>query len=126
MLLSNDIHRLRGGWRTTAAICAIAGIALAGCGLSNGPGQLMVDPGMFDAYHCNDLVRQWGTLNNREQELRQNMSRASQGGGGTVIGTFAYGTEYQAVLTQKKMLQRDAAEKNCELVHNFQSDQTIR
>jgi hypothetical protein len=126
MPLSNDIHRLRGGWRSAAVICVIAATALSGCGLSNGPGQLMVDPGMFDEYRCNDLVTQWNALNSREQELRDNMNRASQGGGGTVIGTVAYGPEYQTVLTKKKMLQQDAAAKNCELVHNFQSDQTLR
>jgi hypothetical protein len=126
MPLSNDIHGLRGGWRFAAAICVVAGVALAGCGLSNSLGQLMVDPGMFDEYRCNDLITRWDALNIREQELRANMSRASQGGGGTVIGTVAYGPEYQTVLSQKKMLQQDAAAKNCELVHNFQSDQTIR
>jgi hypothetical protein len=125
MPLSNDMHTPRRGW-PSAVICAIAGIALSGCGLSDGPGQLIVAPGMFDAFHCNDLVKQWDTLNKREQDLRANMSRASQGGGGTVIGTVAYGPDYQAVQTQKKMVQQQAAEKNCELVHNFQSDQTIR
>jgi hypothetical protein len=109
-----------------AAICTIGGMALSGCGLSNGPGQLIVAPGTYTPYRCNDLLKQWVLLNTREQQLRDNMNRASQGGGGTVIGALAYGTDYQAVLTQKKMVQQDAAEKNCELVHNFQSDQTIR
>jgi hypothetical protein len=109
-----------------AAICAIAAIALSGCGSSNGPGQLLVAPGTYDAYHCKDLVQQWDQLNKRETELQANMSRASQGGGGTVIGAMAYGTDYQTVLTQKKMVQQQAAVKNCELVKSFQSDQTVR
>jgi hypothetical protein len=109
-----------------AAICAIAAIVLSGCGSTNGPGQLLVAPGTYDAYHCKDLVQQWDQLNKRETELQANMSRASQGGGGTVIGAMAYGTDYQTVLTQKKMVQQQAAAKNCELVKSFQSDQTVR
>jgi len=106
--------------------CAVVGVALAGCGLSNGPGSLIVDPGPFKAYHCNDLLARWNVLLNREKDLRNLMSKASEGGGGTVIGTLAYGTDYRAVLTEKKIVQQEAAEKNCELVHTFQSDQTIR
>jgi hypothetical protein len=124
--MSSDAVKSRAGQQLAAAICMIGGMALSGCGLSNGLGQLVVAPGTFDAYHCNDLVNQWNTLNKREQDLRGYMSRASQGGGGTVIGTMAYGTDYQTVLTQKKMVQQQATAKNCELVHNFQSDQTIR
>jgi hypothetical protein len=124
--MTNDAVKSRAGRLFAAAICVIGGMALSGCGLSNGPGQLIVAPGTYTPYRCNDLLKQWVLLNTREQQLRDNMNRASQGGGGTVIGALAYGTDYQTVLTQKKMVQQDAAEKNCELVHNFQSDQTIR
>ena len=97
--MSSDAVKSRAGRQLAAAICVIAGMALSGCGLSDGPGQLMVAPGAFDAYHCNDLVNLWNSLNKRELDLRGYMSRASQGGGGTVIGTRAYGTDYQTVLT---------------------------
>jgi hypothetical protein len=124
--MSNEAVKSRSGRLFATAFYVIAGMALSGCGLSDGPSQLIVAPGAYDAYHCNDLVNQWKTLNTREQELSANMTRASQGGGGTVIGAIAYGPDYQTVLAQKKMVQQQAAAKNCELVHNFQSDQTIR
>jgi hypothetical protein len=108
------------------AIYVLTSIALSGCGAGNGPGQLLVAPGTYDAYHCKDLTQVWDQLNKRETELRANMDRASQGTGGTVIGAAAYGTDYQVVLTQKKMVQQEAAAKNCELVKSFQSDQTVR
>jgi len=119
-------HRRLAGLSSALLSCAFVGVALAGCGLSNGPGSLIVDPGPFKAYHCNDLLARWNVLLNREKDLRNLMSKASEGGGGTVIGTLAYGTDYQTVLTEKKIVQQEAAEKNCELVHTFQSDQTIR
>jgi hypothetical protein len=111
---------------SVAVRCLFFGIALTGCGLNSDPGSVLVDSGTYLPYHCSDLIDQWGKLLKREQELRQLMGRASQGGGGTVIGALSYGTEYQTVETQKKLLQREAAVKNCELVHDFQSDQTIR
>jgi hypothetical protein len=104
---------------------AAIGVAAAGC-MSNGPGSLFVDPGHYDSYHCNDLQTRWQYLNKREIELRNLMDKASTGPGGTVIGAVAYGTDYQSVLTEKKLVQQQAAEKNCELERKFQSDQSIR
>ena len=109
-----------------AAVCVVAAIALTACSSSDGVGQLLVDPSQYDVYHCKDLVAQWDQLNKREAELRANMDRASQTAGGKVIGAVAYGPDYQTLLTQKKMVQRQAAEKRCELVQTYQSDQTVR
>jgi hypothetical protein len=112
---------LGAGLGAAAAICAV----LAGCGLSNSAGSLLVEPGAYDAYNCKDLITEWGTLNKREEQLRNLMSKASQGGG-TVIGSLTYGPDYQTVLSKKKLVQQAAVEKNCELVATFRSDQSIR
>ena len=108
---------------------AIAAVALAGCGFADGPGTLIVDPGRYSVYHCNDLTARSKSLLAREQELRNLMDKASEGSGGTVIGALAYRSDYEAVKTEQKLVQRTAAEKKCDLVapaSNFQSDQTIR
>src|ERR1700686_838206 len=106
-------------------LCAAA-MALAGCGGGNGPGSWMVDPGRYEAYHCNDLVTRWKTLTDRERELRALMDKASQSGTGAVIGAVAYRTDYESILTEEKLVQREASDKNCELTKTFQSDQSIR
>lgn len=98
--------------------------ALAGCG--NGAGSLLIDPGRYSAYHCNDLAARWKVLVAREKELRDLMDRADQGGGGAVIGSLAYRTDYESVRSEEILLQRTAAEKNCNPVTQYQSDQTIR
>jgi hypothetical protein len=108
------------------AAAAVAGMALAGCGLGNGPGSFLVDPGRYEAYHCNDLVTRWKQLTDREKELRALMDKASQSGTGAVIGAVAYRTDYEGVLTEEKLVQREASEKKCELTTTFQSDQLIR
>lgn len=110
------------------AIWVSAAAALAGCGsASNGLGQfILVDPSQYDVYHCKDLSDTWIALNKREAELRAQIDRDNQTAGGKVVGAVAYGSDYQTVLTQKKMVQQKAAEKKCELTQTFQSDQTVR
>ncbi len=104
----------------------VSACALAGCGLENGPGSILVDPGHYSVFHSNDLATQMKTLSAKEKELRALMDKASEGGGGTVIGALADRPDYEAVLTQERLVQREAAEKKCEIAPNFQSDQTIR
>ena len=106
--------------------CVFAGLALAGCGMSDGYGSLVVDPARYAAYHCTDLVAQQATLQKREQELRNLIDKASEGSGGGAIAAMAYRPEYESVLSQQKLLQRTAAEKNCELVQTYRSDQSVR
>jgi hypothetical protein len=116
-----------------AAILLLAATTLAGCG-SDGVGALMVDPARFEGYNCKDLTGQWNDLIKREKELRDLINRADEGGGsGEVIGALTYRSDYQTVLERKKVLQRTAAEKKCQMPPTpaatapaFTSDQTIR
>lgn len=108
------------------ALILMLGAVLAGCGAGDGAGALLVDPGRYSAYHCNDLVARAKVLAAREKELRALMERADQGGGGAVIGSLAYRPDFDAVLGEEKLLQRAAAEKNCNPTQQFQSDQVIR
>ena len=111
----------RGCWLLAGVVAA----ALAGC--TNGAGSLLVDPGHYSAYHCNDLAAQWKVLVAREKELRDLMDRADQGGGGgAVIGSLAYRSDYESVRSDEQLVQREAAEKNCNSTTQFQSDQAIR
>jgi hypothetical protein len=118
------------------ALCAWAGallgfgvIALAGgCGMSDGAGALFVDPGRYSFYHCDDLATRWKTLMARENELRGLMEKAGESPAGSVVGSLAYRSDYDSVLAEEKLLQRNAAEKKCSFASptQFQSDQTIR
>ena len=101
-------------------------LALSGCSMSNGAGSLLVDPGRYSAYHCNDLAARWKVLVAREKELRGLMAKAAEGAGGAVIGSLAYRTDYDSVISEEKLLQRAAADKNCSFSTQFQSDQMIR
>ncbi len=54
------------------------------------------------------------------------MDKASEGGGGTIIGSLAYRTDYDAALSEERLLLRTAAENNCGFNPSLQSDQIIR
>ncbi len=120
-------RRARMLWRRAivAMQLGLIGLVLAGCG-PNGPGSFLVDPGRYSAYHCNELAARWKALIARENELRGLMDKASESGGGAVIGSLAYRSEYETVLTEEKLLQRAAADKNCGFTPDYQSDHTIR
>jgi hypothetical protein len=100
--------------------------ALGDCSLEDGAGSILVDPGHYSAYHCNELATRWKALVTRENELRGLMEKAGEGSGGAVIGSLAYRSDYESVLTEEKLVQRTAAEKNCNFTPDYQSDHTIR
>jgi hypothetical protein len=117
-------------WRAThcGAALAVAAVVLAACGLPEGAGTLLVDPGRYSAYHCNDLADQWKILVAREKELRGLMDKADAGGNsnaGALVGSVAYRPEYEAVMSNEKLLQNAAKDKNCPFITEFQSDHTL-
>jgi hypothetical protein len=112
--------------RFYAAVLGVVAVALAGCGSNGDPGALLIDPGRYSAYHCDELATHWKALVAREHELHALMEKADEGAGGAVIGSMAYRADYESVLSEERLLQRTAADKNCGFTPVFQSDQTIR
>jgi hypothetical protein len=88
--------------------------ALAACTTNDG-GQLLIDPGRYDVYKCDDLAKRWKTVSAREKDLRELMARAGESGGGAVVGSLTYRADYEAVLSDERLLQHTAAAKNCGL-----------
>jgi hypothetical protein len=62
----------------------------------------------------------------REDELRGLIEKANESTAGAVIGSVAYRSDYEAVLTEEKMVQRTAADKKCSFMADYQSDHIIR
>jgi len=125
MKVHGNIDRPRRG-PLAPALLSLTAVALAGCGIGDGAGAMLVDPGHYSAYHCNELAARWKVLVARENELRGLMDKASEGAGGNLIGTLAYRGDYDSVVTEEKLVQRAAADKNCGFTPDYQSDHTIR
>lgn len=89
---------------------------------------MMVDPGHYSSYHCKELADRSKVLAQRQKELQNLIAKANESGGGAVIGTLAYRPEYESVLTEEKLVQREAVEKKCDfsVAPAYTSDQTIR
>jgi hypothetical protein len=110
------------------ALLGFGALALvSGCGMSDGAGMLFVDPGQYLYYRCDKLAEEQKELVKREKELRQLMERADESTGGAVVGSIAYRSDNETVLAKEKLLQRQAAEKQCSFVSpaQSQSDQAI-
>jgi hypothetical protein len=76
-------------------------ILLAGCSTS---GSLLVDPGHYSVYHCDAMPEKLKGIQKRQQELSNLMARASEGGGGVLIGTMAYRADYESAIGEEKVL----------------------
>jgi predicted small secreted protein len=106
-------HRL--GAAAIAPLCVLVAGLLAGCSTSDGVGSFIVDPGRYSVYHCDGLAARLKALLVREQELANLMDRASEGGGGVLIGNLSYRADYENAVGEEKLLRRTAAEKKCDL-----------
>ena len=109
-----------------AAVLVLAASALAGCTTSDTLDSMLVDPSRYEGYNCKDLGNQLQALNKREKNLRNLIDRADESTAGVVIGAFAYRTDYETVIADKKLLQRTMVEKKCQLAPSLTSDQVIR
>ena len=111
------------------AALALLAMALAGAaaGCSTSVDTYLIDPGHYSAYHCDQLVDRLKELQKREADLRNLMDKASEGGGGTVIGGMSYRANYEKAQGEEKVLRRTAVDKKCALEPPaFESDQVIR
>ncbi len=101
------------GYRWVLANAVLVALLLAGCSTND---SWLVDPGRYSAYHCDALPGHLGAIQERRKELSNLMARASEGGGGGVIGTMSYRADYEKTIGEEKALRRTAAEKNCNLL----------
>jgi hypothetical protein len=88
---------------------------LTGCSTTDAVSTLMIDPAHYSVYHCDGLQARLKALQAREQELSNLMVRASEGGGGALIGNLTYRADYENTLAEEKVLRRTAADKKCDL-----------
>ena len=102
-------------------------LMMTDCGLTtDGPGAAFVDPGKYDAYHCDDLIRRWKVLIARQKDPKSLIDKADQSAAGGVIGSLAYRSDYKSVLTEKILVQRRAADLKCSVTPDYKSDDAIR
>jgi hypothetical protein len=102
--------------KLTALSCALLGLlALGGCaGSEDMIGRVLVAPGDYQFYNCQQLASTAKSLGARMQELEQLMAKSSQGPGGGLVNAMAYKPDYLNVRGQLNEARREAASKNCD------------
>ena len=110
-----------------AVLLGIISVSINNCGLSeDGPGAVFVDPGKYALYDCNTLGLRWKELITREKDLRNLIEKSSESAAGGVIGSLAYRSDYDSVLTEKVLVQRRVADLKCSVPPDYKSDDAIR
>lgn len=104
------------GIKLPALSCALAGLfVLAGCaGSEDTIGRVLVGPGEYQFYNCQQLAASAKTLRTRLQELETLMAKSSKGAGGGLVNAMAYQPDYLSVRGELNELRRTAAAKNCD------------
>lgn len=112
------------GARGVFQVMCLAGVT-AGC--STSVDTYLIDPGHYSAYHCKQLTDRLKELQTRQNELRNLTDKASEGGGGALIGGMSYQVQYEKATGEEKVLRRTAADKKCAIDGPvLESDQVIR
>jgi hypothetical protein len=101
--------------RHVAAFLLAAG--LGACALSDNDqlSALMVAPGKYDLFKCDQLADRGKERAQRAQELKALMDKSAQGPGGGVANALAYRNEYLLALGDLKELENAALSKKCQM-----------
>jgi hypothetical protein len=96
------------------AATALAVLLLGGCAGSDSTlSSLMVAPGQYDIYHCDQLVRLIQGTTARVRQLEALKAKAETGAAGQLVSTAVYEPDYLAARGALKEMRRSAREKNC-------------
>jgi hypothetical protein len=92
----------------------LIGLAVGGCaGMSRDYELAYVNPGKFQGYECEALIKKANETSKRESELVELMAKAQSGGAGSLVSTIAYGPTLNTVRGDLKLLRAAMAEKQC-------------
>jgi hypothetical protein len=106
-----------------AGVSLALAVLLAGC--SANLDELVVAPGKFEIYNCDQLAARGRAAVVRERELKTLIDRAEAGGGGALVSTIAYRNDYLTVRGELKQLEATAVDKKCEVSWKSVSERSM-
>jgi hypothetical protein len=105
------VEQYRGIARHAGAVTLAA--MLCGCGASDMAGSLLVAPGKYEHYTCQQIADRQKVSIARERELRGLIQKAERDAAGVVVSAFAYQTEYATARGDVRLLEETAQRKQC-------------
>jgi hypothetical protein len=97
---------------------------LAGCSNLEDLSSVMVAPGKYESYSCQQLANNIKEAAARERELKGLMQKAVKDTTGPLVSAVAYDSEYLTTYGELRQLRETAERKHCE--PQWQSNGFIR
>jgi hypothetical protein len=110
--MRNSHSRLSGG----TALVLIAVLLSACAGNDDMTARMLVAPGKYALFNCQQLAQQADVNMKRQHELEGLMAQAGTGSGGQMVSAVAYRPEYLQLRGEKEDLRQTAADKKCKAV----------
>ena len=98
------------GGRRLAVICAA--VLVSGCAQTDLLSPYAA-PGKYDFLDCPSIASQLKGQTAREQQLRELMSRAQEGSGGSIVNAVVYQDDFNTVRANIRQLRKAAEAKHC-------------
>ena len=99
--------------KSAMAMSVLLATALSACGTSQDMSSLLVSPGKYDIYTCDQIADRMPVVQANIDKLEALMARASQDAGGQLVNNIAYEPDYLTSRGEMRELQKSAAAKNC-------------
>ena len=75
--------------------------------------MLFADPGKYEYYTCDQILKSGEAVAAREAKLRELIQKAEQTAGGGVVSTLAYRGEHRTVVEELGVIDTASRRKNC-------------
>ena len=98
--------------RLTAASCFTA-IMSSCASLNEDLYSPYASPGKYDFLDCPSIAERVTKASDKERELAQLMTRASEGAGGAIVNAIAYQDQYNTARAELRALRKAAEAKKC-------------
>jgi hypothetical protein len=107
------LGNLRAGLTRGVAAACIAAI-ISGCASEDFLSPY-AEPGRYDFLDCTSITERITKASDREKQLAQLMTRASEAADGAIVNAIAYQDEYKAARANLRSLRKAAEVKKCQL-----------
>jgi hypothetical protein len=101
-------------------------LLLGGCVGGAEVSHLVIDPGKYRYYKCDQLAEAGQAGSTRARELKRLMDKSAAGPGGEIANALAYRGEYLSTLGDLKLMDEAAADKKCETPWHSASERSIQ
>jgi hypothetical protein len=100
------------------ATVALLAVSLGGCTTAGGSpddmtSRLMIAPGKYTLYNCQQLAERSVVITTRQKELQGLMAKAETAADGRVVSAIAYRPEYVALRADMNELRNATAARDC-------------